>query len=64
MTGEEKLFHVGKQVDLMLSGLVDNFVCPYCGGKTPAGEEFCCGTMTRAVTALLDAREKFKATVN
>lgn len=57
---ERKLFAISRQLDTMArNGEPFDLECPYCGHFTSPGADFCCPKMARALSALLDAREKF-----
>jgi hypothetical protein len=57
-----KLARVAEQIARM-DAMDDqfDFECPYCFRFTAPGEPFCCGTLMRAVEAILEARDKFSA---
>lgn len=57
MTPEEKLVNVESQVVLVQRGEINAIACPYCQGIVPAGTTFCCITLGKAVSAVLDRQE-------
>ena len=60
MTPEEKLAEIWRQVhEIRNEGAPQIIACPYCHGRIVEGEdEMCCGTMARALKAVLDAADQ------
>lgn len=61
-TGTEKLQFVAEQLASTLPGQRAVLDCPYCLGRTRAREVFCCETLLKAVTAILEAKEQIEVT--
>lgn len=60
-SGEDRLMMVSKQLDAIEQDPnINAIACPYCGTTNQQGNAFCCATLTRAIGALLDARDAIK----
>ena len=58
MTGEEKLEFVRDQMqEIWRTGQEKHVHCPYCLTTVAIGKPACCGTLHRAVNAVIEARE-------
>jgi len=55
----ERLANVAEQLEAMRSADKEFWVfsCPYCGGQTKHGADFCCRVLAKAVNALMDAED-------
>ena len=58
MTGQEKLEFVRNQMqEIWRTGQEKHVHCPYCLTTVAVGQPACCGTLYRAVNAVIEARE-------
>ena len=58
MTGQEKLEFVRDQMqEIWRTGQEKHVHCPYCLTTVAIGKPACCGTLHRAVNAVIEARE-------
>ena len=58
MTGKEKLEFVRDQMqEIWRTGQEKHVHCPYCLTTVAIGKPACCGTLHRAVNAVIEARE-------
>ena len=56
--GMEKLAFVREQMASMWADNMEKELsCPYCLSVVPVGAKVCCGTLERAVAAILEAQE-------
>lgn len=63
-SGDDKLMAVSQSIDGIQAGEANAVLCPYCGGITLYGGKLCCVVLAKAMTALADARDKFRSKVN